>query len=169
MTMTKSLLFVLLFNLSLFAVPSMAQQSLDSLSEVDMDEVLKAPRLTWGHNPFLMKPGFTASSALDEDPVLSAIIFGGSQPLAIIDGEAASKGKVLRQGQVIVDIGRNYVLLESGDSLRQLTLDGASSVQPPHSLELKRVVDKTPEPAKPAIRAPAQQGPKQKDDDKNDH
>ena len=120
---------------SLHAEVSLAggdQPKIEILSILDGKFLTDKPRLTWGRDPFLRPPGLRLGrgpSSVAKELKLEAIIYDKQRPSAMINGQILKIGDRLPTGGQLTEVHPNYVLIEDGGSLRELTIesvDGAA-------------------------------------------
>jgi len=120
--------FMASFSLLLVtASTAFAQKGIEeSLSEVKRlipsKEVVPTP---WGRDPFIPVTG-VKEGIKRRDLRLSAIIYSEKRPSAIIDNKIVYIGDII-DGQKIVDIKQEYVILQTGNRPYRLELESSPS------------------------------------------
>jgi hypothetical protein len=84
------------------------------------------PQLVWGVDPFEKVPGFAKVAEASTLPVLEAVFFNREESTALLNGEEYYTGEEVGDYR-INEIGKNYVLLEKGESLIELNIRGVPS------------------------------------------
>lgn len=105
-------------------LPGFAQEEIaESLSEVN--RLLPSKEITptpWGRDPFI--PLIGVKEGIERrDLRLSAIIYSEKRPSAIIDNKIVYIGDTI-DGQKVIDIKQEYVILQAGDRPYRLGLEG---------------------------------------------
>ncbi len=96
-------------------------QAIEPLCDLDTGFLAVSLEMPWGTDPFLKTPGFAHEKQEETLPVLDGVVYSRTEPMAIINGESVLVGDRI-DGRTVQSIGRNYVVLKKGDSLRELVL-----------------------------------------------
>lgn len=124
----KPLFIVITMALLLQSLIARAQVQSEPISDLDTKHLSSDPQWRWGGDPFQKVPGYHVGGGVDEADVskftLGGIIFDKDHPLAIVNGRVVSVNAYVGPRQV-VEIGKNYVVLENGDSRVELQLPPA--------------------------------------------
>ena len=99
----------------------MAEDAFQSITDVDLTFLLSSPKVPWHGDPFLRKPGFHFVEDKNEKMVLDGIAWDREAPIAIINGKTVMVGQWVEESRVS-EIGKTYVLLESGKSTIELSI-----------------------------------------------
>jgi hypothetical protein len=119
--MKKTCLFLLIAAIQ---TPAWASIELDPLVDVDPSYLSSDVTVPWSGNPFRKVAGYAKIQAKEEEFVLGGIVYNSSDPIAIVNDEEVGVGDMI--GDRVVDtIGKNYVVLRKGDSLKELVLPPA--------------------------------------------
>lgn len=134
---------ILMLAMLSMGIQIQAQQStvkLDAISDVDTSALSTLPEIGWSKDPFQRTPGFAKRSELPAEkiPRLDAIIYSESNPSAILNGDVMSPGEYIYDRKLL-EVGRNYVLLEEDNSIIELTLPPAKEIST--QLEIKELSD----------------------------
>jgi hypothetical protein len=105
-----------------FAASESTSGKMEILSYVDESQLSLPPAFVWGHDPFEKRPGFHPTDEGDRALKLEAIIHGGKNPVAIINGQMVSAGSVLPGGERVKQIASSFVVIENGESLLELAI-----------------------------------------------
>lgn len=100
-----------------------SNDSLESISEVDLSFFMTNPKLPWGSDPFRKNPGYMNLPKADEGSQysLGGIIYSKNVPMAVINGKTVKEGDRVGDRMVSI-IGDNFVILKKKDSELELTL-----------------------------------------------
>lgn len=90
-----------------------------AIADVDLAFLLAQPKLPWRADPFVKRPGFAVVTVAQEKFVLSGIVWSAEQPMAVVNGKVVVKGDTVGERSV-ASIGKNYVVLNKGDSSIEL-------------------------------------------------
>jgi len=125
--MRYCLLFCFMFTGFVFAeeLPIVGSKTTPKLEETK--------DFNWGSDPFLKYPGlFEDPNPTQEIITLEAVLYNKKDPVAIVNGKAVSENSVISNYRV-QKIGSNYVILQKGNTLKQLVLpqvEGPESTEP---------------------------------------
>ncbi len=93
----------------------------ETIADVNLEFLFTNPKLNWGTDPFYKKPGYLVSSRREEKFSLGGIAYNEENPIAIVNGTAVMLDDFIGNRRV-AEIGSNYVILERGDSLIEITM-----------------------------------------------
>lgn len=94
---------------------------LEPLIDLDIGYLSTDPQIPWAADPFRRVAGFVEVKPIEEKFVLGGIVYDRNEPMAIVNGESVLVGDEL-DGRVVDSIGRNYVIMRKGDSLKEVVL-----------------------------------------------
>jgi hypothetical protein len=94
---------------------------LESVLDADDSFLKQMPNLVWAHDPFERVPGYGVKPSGDSLPRLEAVFYSNTNPTAMLNGDEYAVGELIGEHR-IAEIGRNYVLLEKGQSLVELVI-----------------------------------------------
>jgi hypothetical protein len=114
-------LWLLLWPMTLGWSADFAPLDFQPIPDIDLGFLLVQPKLPWGNDPFLKNPGFAEAKTAEEKFVLVGIAWSEDEPMAVINGRAMVEGDQIGT-RTIATIGKNYVLLEKGESSIELVL-----------------------------------------------
>ena len=109
-----------------------APQAVEATADFDEKFLHSVPELSWGQDPFEKTPGYAQKLNPETEPHLEAVFFDAHEPTAVIDGAEYGVGEYV-EARRVAEVGKNYVLLEKGDSMIELVL--------PPSPEVIRTID----------------------------
>ena len=89
------------------------------------------PKLEWGHDPFLKKPGYVTRLEPNEKYKLEGLVYSEENPRAIINSKIVRKDAALAYGVYVRQIGPTYVVIEDGEDLFQLVIRPKSDAPTP--------------------------------------
>ena len=115
-------------------------ERLEGVYDIDLGFLKRNPELAWGMDPFERIPGFAQINKDERAPRLEGVFFNARHPSALIDGEEYDVGDEIGSRK-IAEIGKNYVLLERGDSLIELTIPPGPQKQP--AIEIREHTGRT--------------------------
>jgi hypothetical protein len=125
------------FLILLFALTSRSEEVLEAISDIDPALPKDLPALSWNKDPFQRTPGFSkVTETPEKEPKLNAIIYSVENPSAIINGEVLSPGEYV-YNRKLLEVGRNYVLLQADNSIIELTLPPKKEIST--KLEIKEL------------------------------
>ena len=112
---------LLLFAIFIFS-SAHASEKLYMLSDTYQKSLKEDIKLIWGDDAFMKKAGFGRHKIEEEKlPKLTAIMYDPEDPLAVVDGNPVGLGSKIGDRE-IVDIGKNYILLQKGNSVIEVFL-----------------------------------------------
>ena len=120
--------FLALATMSFCSLQSLGDNTESAaISECDTSFLDTEPKLSWGGDPFLKKPGYFIKEDNPDEWKLEAVLWDTKSPKAIVNGHSYSVGDSLDKGKIF-RIGENYVLVEERDSIRELLIKPVSSL-----------------------------------------
>lgn len=120
---------VLLLSLLVFD-RAHAETPIEQIIYVDEEHFRSPPRILFGGDPFFRKPGSYQELPPQATLELQAVIYNEQSPSAIINKQVITKGQRLTEGPKVVDIGRNFVLIEERGRVRELKMSSAAGSNP---------------------------------------
>ena len=101
-----------------------------TLSDVKVEHLKNELSFPWSKDPFLKASGKNSPATKPDPLVLGAVLYDANRPIALINGIAVEKGDRFENKRV-VEVGRNYVVLEESDSLLELVIPPKAHVKAP--------------------------------------
>ncbi len=104
----------------LAAVPLKAADQPTLIAYFDLTLLRYMPSLKVGHDPFYMKTGLVHSLPPSRPLKIEAVIMSSDKRVALINGQVVTVGTQLGEGQIVKEIGPDYVLIEENGHVRDV-------------------------------------------------